>query len=203
VNRRGPFVAFEGVDASGKSTQARRAASKRAALFAFEPGDSPLGVELRGWLLNAATPMDPETEALLMLADRSHHARRVIEPTLASGRAVITDRYYPSSLAYQGYGRGVDLGLLRVATQLAIGDCRPDLIVLLDVSLETANERRVRDHEDRFESADAAFHERVRAGYLELAQSDTTPWVVIDANVHRDEVSARVDEALDALTWPA
>ncbi|HVB18908.1 MAG TPA: dTMP kinase [Acidimicrobiales bacterium] len=203
MKQRGLFVAFEGVDASGKSTQARRVATQRGALFAFEPGDSPLGVELRAWLLNAATPMDPETEALLMLADRSHHARRVIEPALSSGRTVVTDRYYPSSLAYQGYGRGVDLELLRVATELAIGDCRPDLIVLLDVSLETANERRVRDHDDRFESADGAFHERVRAGYLDLAHNDATPWVVIDANADHDDVSARVDEALRALPWPA
>ena len=202
MSPRGLFVAFEGIDASGKSTQARRVAAERGALFTFEPGDSPLGVELRSWLLDAATPMDPETEALLMLADRSHHARRVIAPALAQGRAVVSDRYYPSSLAYQGYGRGVDLELLRAATDLAIAQCRPDLIVLLDVSLEVANERRARDHEDRFESADWHFHERVRAGYLELARSDPTPWIVIDANADHDELGARVDEVLATLAWP-
>ncbi|MDE3223294.1 MAG: dTMP kinase, partial [Acidobacteriota bacterium] len=113
MSARGVFVAFEGVDASGKSTQARRVATSHDALFTFEPGDSVLGVELRRWLLDAAIPMDPETEALLMLSDRSHHARRVIAPALAQGRSVVTDRYYPSSLAYQGYGRGVDLARLR------------------------------------------------------------------------------------------
>lgn len=199
---RGLFVAFEGIDASGKSTQARRVARDRGALFAFEPGDSPLGVELRRWLLDATAPMDPGTEALLMLADRSHHARRVIEPTLSSGQSVVSDRYYPSSLAYQGYGRGVNLEQLRAATALAIGECRPDLIVLLDVSIDVANERRVRDHEDRFESADADFHERVRAGYLDLAASDTTPWVVLDGSDDMERVNARVDECVAELPWP-
>ncbi|MDE3008277.1 MAG: dTMP kinase [Acidobacteriota bacterium] len=200
---RGVFVAFEGVDASGKSTQARRVAARHDALFTFEPGDSVLGVELRRWLLDAAIPMDPETEALLMLSDRSHHARRVIAPALAQGRSVVTDRYYPSSLAYQGYGRGVDLARLRAATELAIDGCLPDLVVLLDVSLEVANERRARDHEDRFESADLAFHERVRAGYLELAAHDVVPWVVVDANLEQTDLDARVDDALAALPWTA
>jgi dTMP kinase len=203
VSARGVFVAFEGVDASGKSTQARRVAARHDALFTFEPGDSALGVELRRWLLDAAIPMDPETEALLMLSDRSHHARRVIAPALAAGRNVVCDRYYPSSLAYQGYGRGVDLARLRAATELAIGDCLPDVVVLLDVSLDVANERRARNHEDRFESADLAFHERVRAGYLALAAHDVVPWVVVDANLERADLDARVDDALANLAWTA
>ncbi len=203
MTRRGLFVAFEGIDASGKSTQARRVAKDRGALFAFEPGDTPLGVELRRWVLDATAPMDPGTEALVMLADRSHHARRVLEPALASGRNVVCDRYYPSSLAYQGYGRGVNLEHLRAATALAIGACRPDLIVLLDVSIDVANERRARDHEDRFESADADFHERVRAGYLALAQNDTTPWVVVNGDDDFERVNARVDECVAELPWPA
>ena len=200
---RGLFVAFEGIDASGKSTQARRVATDRGALFAFEPGDSPLGVELRRWVLDATAPMDPSTEALLMLADRSHHARRVIEPALVAGHSVVCDRYYPSSLAYQGYGRGVNLEQLHAATALAIDTCRPDLIVLLDVSIDVANERRARDHEDRFESADVDFHERVRAGYLALAASDTTPWVVIDGNGDVERVNELVDECVAGLPWPA
>ncbi len=203
MSARGVFVAFEGVDASGKSTQARRVAARHDALFTFEPGDSALGVELRRWLLDAAIPMDPETEALLMLSDRSHHARRVIAPALAAGRNVVCDRYYPSSLAYQGYGRGVDLARLRAATELAIGDCLPDVVVLLDVSLDVANERRARNHEDRFESADLAFHERVRAGYLALAAHDVVPWVVVDANLEQADLDARVDDALANLAWTA
>ena len=168
----GLFLVFEGVDACGKSTQARRVAAQREALFTFEPGDSPLGVDLRRWLLDAQTPMTPVTEALLMLADRSHHVTSVIEPALRSGRSVVSDRFAASTLAYQGYGRGVDVDQLRAATTLAIGDCSPVCTILLDITLEVANERRTRDHEDRFESADLAFHERVRAGYLTLAAAD-------------------------------
>lgn len=197
----GLFIVFEGVDGSGKSTQARRVALARDALFAFEPGDSPLGVELRRWLLDAAVPMDPETEALLMLSDRSHHTRQIIEPARASGRHVVCDRYYPSTLAYQGYGRGVDVARLWAASEVAIGSCRPDLIVLLDVSPGVAHERRARDHGDRFESADVAFHERVREGYLELARRDATPWAVIDADVDQAQLDAAVDAVLATLTW--
>jgi len=199
---RGLLVAFEGVDACGKSTQARRAALARGAHFTFEPGDTPLGADLRRWLLDAATPMAPATEALLMLADRSHHVHRVIEPLLERGTSVVTDRFAPSTLAYQGYGRGVDLAALRAATDLAIADCRPALTVLIDVALEVANERRARDHQDRFESADLAFHERVREGYLDMARADSAHWFVVDGSGDEDEVASRIAVRLDELAWP-
>jgi dTMP kinase len=198
---RGTFVVFEGIDGCGKSTQARRCAQARGARFAFEPGDSPLGADLRRWLLDAATPMTPESEALLMLADRSYHARSVIGPLLAAGTSVVCDRYAASTLAYQGHGRGVDLARLAAATELAVGDLRPDRTVLLDLPVELAIERESYDHGDRFESADLAFHERVRAGYLAMAAADPT-WVVLDGGAARDEVDAAVDAALDALGWP-
>ena len=197
---RGRFLVFEGIDASGKSTQARRIAEQRGALFTFEPGDSALGADLRRWLLDGSAPMAPVTEALLMLADRSHHVRSVIEPTLASGREVVSDRFFASSLAYQGYGRGVDLTQLRVATELAIGDCRADLTILIDISLEVANERRTRNHEDRFESSDLAFHQRVRQGYLELAATEAD-WCVVDGSGTLEEVGAAIDAVLAARTW--
>ena len=107
---RGVFVAFEGIDGSGKSGQARRVADARDALFTFEPGDSELGAQLRRWLLDSSATMSPATEALLMLADRAHHVTTVIEPALASGRHVVSDRYSGSTLAYQGYGRGGEEG---------------------------------------------------------------------------------------------
>ncbi len=198
---RGRFVVFEGIDASGKSTQARRVAEDRGARFTFEPGDTPLGADLRRWLLDASAPMSPVTESLLMLADRSHHAATVIEPELAAGRPVVSDRYWASSIAYQGYGGGVDLALLHAATELAIGDCRPDVTVLLDVPVEVADERRLRDHRDRFESADVAFHERVRAGYLELAAADPAHWRVVNGADDLAAVCAAVDAVL-AQVWP-
>ena len=198
---RGSFVVFEGIDASGKSTQARRVAQLRDAHFTFEPGDTPLGVDLRRWVLDAATPMTPITEALLMLADRSHHVRTVIEPTLASGRSVVSDRYFASTLAYQGYGRGVDLARLEAATELAIGGCLPDLTVLIDTPLEVANERRAPDVRDRFESADLDFHQRVRDGYLSIATKWGERWCVIDGSLSESEVAALVDERLASLPW--
>ncbi len=199
---RGRFVVFEGIDASGKSTQARRVADERAARFTFEPGDTPLGVDLRRWLLDASAPMSPVTESLLMLADRSHHAATVIEPTLAAGDSVVSDRYWASSIAYQGYGRGVDLALLRAATELAIGACQPDVTILLDIPVEVADERRLRDHRDRFESADVAFHERVRAGYLELAAADPAHWRIIDGAGDYETVSVAIEAVLAEIGWP-
>jgi len=198
---RGLFVVFEGIDASGKSTQARRVAEMRDAHFTFEPGDTPLGVDLRRWVLDAATPMSPITEALLMLSDRSHHVRTLIEPTLESGRSVVSDRYFASTLAYQGYGRGVDLARLEAATEMAIGSCYPDLTLLIDTPLEVASERRTPDAKDRFESADLAFHQRVRDGYLAIAAKWGDRWRVIDGSLDEAAVAALVDEQLDSLPW--
>ncbi|MBW4029189.1 MAG: dTMP kinase [Acidobacteria bacterium] len=195
------FVVFEGIDACGKSTQARRVAHDRGARFVFEPGDTVLGAQLRGWLLDASTPMSPVTESLMMLADRSHHVATVIEPTLARGTPVVADRFYASTLAYQGYGRGVDMADLQAATDLAIGGCRPAMTVLIDIDVDTANERRARSAEDRFESADAAFHDRVREGYLEMAARDHARWFVVDGRATIDEVAAVIDERLGALDW--
>ena len=199
MSPRGTFLVFEGIDVSGKSTQARRVAELHDALFTFEPGDTELGVDLRRWLLDAATPMDPATEALLMLADRSHHVRSVIEPTLLAGRNVVSDRFFASTLAYQGYGRGVDLTLLKAASELAIGSCRPTLTILLDVPLEVVIERRSHDARDRFESADLAFHQRVRDGYLALAQ--TNSWFVVDGSLSVADVASLIDERVAHLPW--
>jgi dTMP kinase len=196
---RGVFVAFEGIDVSGKSTQARRVAATHDALFTFEPGDTPLGKELRHWVLDAATPMEPATEALIMLSDRSHHVRSVIEPALRTGRSVVSDRYFASTLAYQGYGRGVDLSLLRAASELAIGTCLPTVTILLDVPLDVVNERRAHDAQDRFEAEDLSFHERVRQGYLELARDGD--WFVVDGARSEDDVAAVIEERVARLPW--
>lgn len=201
MTRRGTFLVFEGIDASGKSTHARRVAQARDALFTFEPGDTPLGVELRRWLLDAEAPMAPVTEALMMLADRSHHVRTVIEPTRDAGRAVVSDRFFASTIAYQGYGRGVDLDELRAATELAIGSCRADLTILLDIPLDVANERRERDARDRFESADLEFHQRVRTGYLRIARENPDDWFVVDATGSESEVAEAIDERIRQLAW--
>jgi dTMP kinase len=198
---RGIFLVFEGIDASGKSTQARRVAEKYGARFTFEPGDTPLGADLRKWLLADPTPMKPETEALLMLADRSHHVASVIEPTLAAGIDIVSDRYFASTLAYQGYGRGVDLQNLRAATHLAIGNCAPDLTILIDVDIELANDRRERDLRDRFETADLDFHHRVREGYLAMAHEYAAAWYVVDGSRSEEEVAAVIEDRVATLAW--
>jgi dTMP kinase len=201
VASRGILLAFEGIDVSGKSTQAKRVAASHDALFTFEPGDTPLGAQLRHWVLDAATPMAAATVALLMLSDRSHHVRTLIEPTLASGRSVVTDRFFASTLAYQGYGGGVDLDLLRAATDLAIGTTRPTLTVLLDLPVEVVNERRAHDARDRFEAQDLEFHQRVRDGYLAIAAKWGERWCVIDGSGSEADVAASVDERLASLPW--
>lgn len=197
---RGIFLVFEGIDASGKSTQARRTADHLGARFAFEPGDTMMGADLRRWVLDADTPMAPETEALLMLSDRSHHVRTVIEPLLGAGVTVVCDRFSASTLVYQGYGRGVDLDQLVATTSMAIGSCQPDLTILLDISLEVANERRARDAKDRFESADLDFHRRVRDGYLHIAAEQGDRWWVLDGSKDVVEIGALIDERVATLS---
>jgi dTMP kinase len=113
---------------------------------------------------------------------------------------VVADRFYASTLAYQGYGRGVDLAQLRAATQLAIGDRRPDLTILIDLSPEVANDRSARSPADRIESADLEFHDRVREGYLELSRSEPG-WFVVDGARSRSEVEADIDDRLAQLPW--
>lgn len=193
------FVVLEGIDVSGKSTQARRLAERHGALFTFEPGDTALGADLRRWVLDAATPMEAETEALLMLADRSHHVHSVIEPALAAGRSVVSDRFFASTLAYQGYGRGVDLGRLVAASELAVAGCWPSRTVLIDVPLEVVIERRALDSRDRFEAEDVRFFDRVRGGYHELA--GRYGWRVVDGSGSIEEVGLLVEDAVGGLAW--
>jgi dTMP kinase len=198
---RGVFIAFEGIDASGKSTQARRVASKYGALLTFEPGDTPMGAQLRTWLLDATLLMTSQSEALLMLADRAQHVATVIEPALVAGRSVVTDRFAASTLAYQGYGRGVDLGGLIAATNMAVGSCIPDLTILLDVPTDVAAARRASNNADRFESESQDFHDRVREGFLSLASMNAELWLVLDGTQDEDVIAGLIDERVAALDW--
>jgi len=196
---RGVFVAFEGIDGSGKSTHARRVAAAANALFTFEPGDTALGASLRTALLDADTEMSPATEALLMLADRAHHVHCVIEPALVGGRSVVSDRYAASTLAYQGFGRGVDLETLRAATALATGDLSPDVTVLLDVPVSVARQRGAAQRGDRFESAGDEFLERVRQGFLTLAREGGARWHVVNGARSAQDVARDVDRICSAV----
>jgi dTMP kinase len=195
VTARGRLFAFEGVDGCGKSTQVRRVALARGALATFEPGDTDLGRSLRAVVLDRTIAMTPLAELLVMAADRAQHVAEVIEPTIASGRDVVCDRYSGSTLAYQGFGGGLDLDVVRDLVEVATGGLAPDLTILLDCPPDVAARRGGRTPGDRFESSDPAFTARVREGFLELAAASDT-WHVVDASQAIDVVEAAVDAAI-------
>jgi dTMP kinase len=184
------FIAFEGGEACGKSTQAARLAGRLGAVLTREPGGTPLGARLRAVLLDPATRLVDRAEALLMAADRAQHVAEVIRPELAAGRHVVTDRYAGSSLAYQGFGRGLPVDEVRRLSEWAIDGLWPDLTVLLDVPLEQAARRQAGGSPDRLESAGDAFHRRVAEGFRTLAAGDRDRWVVVDGTLGIDEVEA-------------
>ncbi len=186
----GRFIALEGGEGSGKSTQAKLLADAIGAIATFEPGDTALGVGIRAVLLDPATAsLDDRAEALLMAADRAQHVAEVIRPALAEGRHVVCDRYFGSSVAYQGYGRGLSTDWIATLSAWATDGLMPDLTVLLDVPAGVAA-ARASGKPDRFESAGDAFHQRVLEGYRALA--DDPSWVIVDGAGPVDEVAVAV-----------
>jgi dTMP kinase len=200
----GRLIALEGIDGSGKTTQARLLAPVGAAVtVTAEPGATALGLALRGLLLDPGLPPVAErSEALLLAADRAQHVAEVVAPALAAGRWVVTDRFSGSTLAYQGYGRGLDLHELRGLVSWAAAGTEPDLNVLVDVPLEVALGRRAGEAVDRLEGLGADFQARVRSGYLALAAADPGHWVVVDGVGPVDEVAARLSAAVVARLGP-
>jgi dTMP kinase len=195
---RARFVAFEGGEASGKSTQAARLATRVGAVLTHEPGATPVGEKLRAVLLDPLTvDVSARAEALLLAADRAQHVTDVVRPHLESGRHVVTDRYIASSLAYQGFGRGLPLDEVHQLSVWATQGLLPDLSVLLDVPIEVARQRRT-GRADRFEAEDGAFHRRVIEGYRTLAGSDPQGWVVVDGTHTPDEVEEAIWSAVSA-----
>ena len=195
---RGRFIAFEGGEATGKSTQARRLAARIGAVLTREPGATETGRRIRDLVLDPATELHPRTEALLLLADRAQHVHEVVAPALARGSDVVTDRFSGSTLAYQGYGRSLDLADLTWLCRWAAGGLEPDVIVLLDVPPKVARARQEGRPLDRMEGTGDEFHDRVREGYLALAAADPDRWVVVDGTGPEDGVAALVWEALVA-----
>ena len=165
----GRFIVLEGGEAAGKSTQATRLAEHLGAVLTREPGGTAVGEALRRLLLDPSRPGPvARAETLLMLAARAQHVAEVIDPALARGDDVVCDRYSGSTLAYQGYGRGLDVSELCRLDRWASGDRVPDLVVLLDVPVEVARERRRSSPRDRFEAEGDEFLERVREGFRQL-----------------------------------
>jgi dTMP kinase len=176
------FIAFEGGEACGKSTQARLLAEEIDALLTFEPGATAVGTAIRSLLLNpSTTALADRTEALLMAADRAQHVFEMVRPALAAGRHVVTDRYLYSSVAYQGHGRGLPPDEVAHLSLWATDGLLPDLVVLLDVDVGEAMRRR-RRAPDRFEKENDGFHQRVREGYLALASADPERWAIVEGS---------------------
>ncbi len=195
----GSLIVFEGIDGSGKSTQVRRLAQRLDFDVTFQFGATDVGSAIRSILLDPHNDrLDDRTEALLIIADKAQHVSEIVRPALASGRTVISDRYCASTLAYQGYGRGLDLELLDKMMRFATQGLEPNLTVLLDIEVSAALER-LGDRRDRIEGTGTEFFQRVSDGYRELAAQHPDSWVVIDADGTVDEVSSRVESVVDDL----
>ncbi len=197
------FITLEGPEGGGKSTQAKRLvdhlqAQGHEVLFTREPGGTEIGDQIRKVIMSLANKsMSPEAEFLLFSASRAQVVRELIEPQLERGGFVVCDRFYDSSLAYQGYGHELDLELLRTITGFVSGGLVPDLTFLLDLTSELGLERRKQDGRwNRLDDYDLAFHERVREGYHRLAELDPDRWVQIDAAQTEDQIQEQIRGAV-------
>ena len=192
------FITFEGGEGCGKSTQAKELYRRLSELsipvvLTHEPGGTPLGEKIASWLKEGHDMnISPLTELMLFNASRAQLIYNVIKPALEGGQVVICDRYADSTTVYQGYGRGLDLAMVRTTNDAATGGLKPNLTVLLDAPVETGLGRK-RDREDRFEQETIAFHQRVRQGFLELAAGEPERWMVID--------TAKPKEAVSEIIW--
>jgi dTMP kinase len=197
----GRFITFEGTEGAGKSTQIKLLADRiqetgRKVRMLREPGGTPIGEEIRHTLQHSAqnAAMTPEAELLLINASRAQLVREVIRPALAAGEIVLCDRFYHSTLAYQGYGRQLDLARVQEVIDFTVGDTRPNLTLMLYVPLAISEQRRKSrpSVRDRFEEADRAFFERVEQGFRELAEADPRRITLVDATQPIAAVAAEV-----------
>lgn len=199
------FITFEGPEGSGKTTQLRLLEAWLRGrgydvLATREPGGTAISEAIRTILLDPAhTEMRPETEILLFSAARAQIVAQVIRPHLARGGIVLCDRYADSTLAYQGYGRGLDLDILRAITAFATGGLLPHLTIYLDIPIEIGLQRKAIQEWNRLEAQTRAFHQRVRQGYLEMAAAEPERWLVLDASQPIAVVQAAIRQRLVPL----
>lgn len=200
----GILITFEGIDGCGKSTQSRLAAeffvSRGCVVHSSrEPGGSSIGPAVRSLLLDSSRPPCPLAEALLFSADRAQHINERIRPALARGEVVILDRHTDSTLAYQGYGSGQDLAVLRQLNMIATGGLVPQATFLLDLDPSVAAERMEKRQPDRFEREAGEFHQRVRNGFLHLAEMEPARIRLIDARGDQKAVARLIQKQLEVL----
>ncbi len=199
----GVFVCFEGGEGAGKSTQAQQLAAwltdeGYAVRLTFEPGDTPVGKQLRAIVLDPATgALSARTEALLYAADKAEHVDTLVRPALDRGEVVITDRYVDTSLAYQGAGRVLDLAEVTAVQRWATADLRPHLTVVLDVDPTDGLGRF--EGRDRIEAEPLDFHQRARQAFLDFAAADPDHYLVLDARAPVDEIAAAVRARVEPL----
>lgn len=192
------FITFEGGEGGGKSVQAKalyRRLTKMGTpvLLTHEPGGTPFGKRIGRWLKWAQnTDISPLTELMLFNASRAQLVIEIINPALRSGQVVISDRFDDSTTVYQGYGRGLDLAMVKAVNKAATQGLTPDLTVLLDAPVETCFARKGTGKRDRFEQETEAFHQQVREGYLKLAAEEPGRWLVVDASQPRAKISGIV-----------
>ncbi len=207
---KGMFITFEGIEGSGKSTQIALLANHLTAqgvrhVLTREPGGTPIGDQVRKILLDPANrSLDPAAELLLYAASRAQHLREIIIPALANNTTVLCDRFSDATLAYQGYGRGLDIGMILSLDRIVTAGMRPDLTLLFDIEAASGiarargrNNSRGLEAEARFENEELAFHERVRQGYLTLVTQEPDRIRVVDASLPADAVQAKVRQIID------
>lgn len=196
--KKGLFITFEGGDGCGKTTQIKlldeylRSKGYKT-LLTREPGSKGLGIKLREILLNYDGDVSPTCESFLFLADRAQHVDCIIKPALEEGVVVLCDRHTDSTVAYQGYGRGLDLEQIHNLNNIATNGLKPDLTIVLDVDVETS-QNRVGSEKDRMESAGLEFFERVRKGFLEIAKQEPERVRVIDSTQTIEEIHKQILE---------
>ena len=199
----GLFITFEGPDGCGKTTQMNLLAQYfekkgKKVVLTREPGGKGLGEKVREILLNYDGEVSDRCESFLFLADRAQNIDIIVKPAVEQGEIVLCDRHIDSTVAYQGYGRGLDLNEINILNNLATGGKKPDLTLVFDVDVETSM-KRVGKEKDRMESAGIDFHNRVRNGYLELAKQEPTRIKVLDATKTIEEIHEKVVEIVERL----
>ena len=201
--KKGLFITFEGADGCGKTTQIELINKYfwdkgYVTLLTREPGAKGLGVKLREILLNYEGEVSPNCESFLFLADRAQHIDCIIKPALKDGKIVLCDRHTDSTVAYQGYGRGLDINKIKMLNDIATGGIKPDLTIVLDVDVDTSMQR-VGKEKDRMESAGIEFFEKVRQGFLKIAEQEPDRVKVINSSDTIENIHKKIVDLVEKL----